>query len=67
MRNSLRRPRYVGRLALIMFRTVLRDSIGRRADGLRVVGDSFGLVLREDHRRQQLPINGADRRRSRGV
>jgi hypothetical protein len=57
----------VGRLTLIIFRPLLRHSIGRDAYVLRVVGDSLGPVLREDHRRQQLPINGPDRRRSRAV
>ncbi len=59
-----RTRRYVGRLTLLVLRPAFRYSAGREAYVLRGVGSHAGPVLRENRRRRQVPITGADRRRT---
>jgi hypothetical protein len=64
--RSARRPRrYAARHWLIVLRPLLRYSATRDAFVLRLVGSSFGPVLRPDRRgRRQQPFDGTDRRRA---
>ncbi len=65
MRTAPRARRYVSRLSLIMLRPFFRRSLTRDAYVLRVIGDRFGPVLREDRRRKRLAREGPERRRAR--
>jgi hypothetical protein len=57
------RPRhYVPHGLLTLMRPFLRYSYSRGAYVLRVVGERWGPVLRQDQRRHQLEYNGHDRR-----
>ena len=63
MRDSPRPRRYLGRPGLVVLRPLLRRSASRDAYVLRGVGNRFGPVLRQNRRHDQLPIDGAERRR----
>lgn len=43
-------------------RPLLRYDYSRSAYVLRIVGERYGPVLREDRRRRQLSFDGSDRR-----
>lgn len=62
MRSVGRPRRYVARTWLIVFRPFLRYSVTRDAFVLRVVGRSFGPVLRPDRRRRGGSFDGVERR-----
>jgi hypothetical protein len=47
---------------MAVLRPFVRYSNGRSAYVLRIVGERWGPVLREDLRRRQLEYDGADRR-----
>ena len=64
MHDTPRPRRYVRRPLLIVLRPVLRHSLTRDAYVLRGVGQRMGPVLREDRRRQSLPLTGPERRRA---
>lgn len=57
-----RTRRYVSPVLLTLARPFLRFSYGRGAYILRLVGESYGPVLREDRRRRQAAFEGPDRR-----
>ena len=63
MRKVARPRRYISRSLFTVMRPLLRHSVGRDAFVLRVVGNSYGPVLRVDRRGRSTEFTGADRRR----
>ena len=63
MRKVARPRRYVSRSLFTVMRPLFRHSVGRDAFVLRVVGNSFGPVVRVDRRGRSGEFTGADRRR----
>ncbi len=65
MRSTSRPRRYIARPWLLIFRPLLRYSATRDAYVLRLIGRSFGPVLRPERRgrRGREHFDGLDRRR----
>jgi hypothetical protein len=63
--TTIRPRRYLARPLFAIVRPLFRRSTGRDAYVLRVVGNSFGPVIRPDRRRAGVEsFKGTDRRRS---
>jgi hypothetical protein len=63
MQRIARPRRYISGGLLSLLRPFLRYDYSRSAYVLRIVGERYGPVLREDRRRGQLSFRGSDRRR----
>jgi hypothetical protein len=63
VRKVARPRRYISRSQFRIMRPLLRHSVGRDAYVLRLVGNSYGPVLRVDRRARAAEFTGADRRR----
>jgi hypothetical protein len=62
MERTPRSRRYVSRALLLLLRPLLRYDYARSAYVLRIVGERFGPVLRQNRRRRQHAFKGSDRR-----
>ena len=63
MRKVARPRRYISRSLFTVIRPLLRHSVGRDAYVLRVIGNTYGPVLRVNRRARSGEFAGADRRR----
>jgi hypothetical protein len=64
MQRIARPRRYISGGLIALLRPFLRYDYSRSAYVLRIVGERYGPVLREDRRRRQRAFQGSDRRGS---